>query len=128
MDNTYSTPNTAIPLNNRHEGQLAAIAHQQLKPFQEAADTWPMFEMQRSGRLAKVCRLCDQVQWFQKDEQGNPYNYSVADLKSILVAHIRRLHEKVVGLDAEGKFTLLVFPNDDYRKCGYPGDPSGPVD
>jgi hypothetical protein len=128
VEAAYSTPNTQIPLNNRPIGQLAAIAQQQLKPFEEAADQWPMFEFQRDGRLAKICRLCDQVQWYRFDEQGQPYHYSVSELKAILVAHIRRQHEKVVRLDAKGNLAFLDIPNDDGRKCGYPRYPGGSVD
>lgn len=107
----YSTPNSNIPLNNRPPGEIAPIAWEQLKPYRDAASTWPVHEDGRFNR----CRVCTQNIWFWHDANGNPYVYETDEIIALIVAHIRQVHPEVVTNDGTEEHDVLGSP-------GY-GDP-----
>jgi hypothetical protein len=123
-DGSGDTPNIMIPLNNRAPGEIADIAWQQLKPYAEAAATWPIHETIRDGRICNVCRLCKQNIWFKYDEDGQPYKYSYAELQPLLVAHIRQCHTDDNGVidEASGECEILDNPSRAYPPCVYNRD------
>lgn len=92
----YNSPNVNIPLNNRPPGELAPVAFDQLKPFQDAAKDWPMREVYRKNRHGMACSYCDQMLFFLADPTGILYDYSYDEIQSLIVAHIRRSHERIV--------------------------------
>jgi hypothetical protein len=89
----YSTPNVNIPLNNRPRGEMADIAWQQLKPFRDAAPTWPV---SKDGRYNR-CRLCTQNIWYTFDETGKAYKYEGDEIIALIVAHIRQVHSEDIA-------------------------------
>lgn len=75
----------------------AHIAQEQLRPYQEAAQTWPVKETMRRDNLQRarwcsVCRECDQSLWFTRDVKGVPYEYTEEEKLALIVAHIRQCH------------------------------------
>lgn len=93
----YQTPNSNVPLNNRSPGELAQIALDQLKPFEDAADTWPIQAMYRDHRDCNICLICDQNIWFSTDMLGYEYHLTEANKRTLTVAHIRQIHSEVVS-------------------------------
>jgi hypothetical protein len=119
----YSTPNSNIPLNSRPPGEIADIAWQQLKPFRDAASTWPVFQDGPANR----CRLCNQNIWFAYDVNGNPYVYGGDEVITLIVAHIRQVHSEVVTNDGtEERTPVLGDPGNDSPGDVSPGNASGP--
>lgn len=115
----YKTPNVDIPLNNRAAGEVAAVAFDQLRPYQEAADSWPMKRATHGGtveegpsRLGMECRICRQFIYLIEDEDGLPYQYVNDEPRSLTVAHIRRQHEKMVIVNEQGHCEILDIPVD----------------
>jgi hypothetical protein len=97
----YQTPNINIPLNNREPGHLAQVAIDQLAPFVERAKTWPLREVYReddnnNSRHGMACSLCDQIVYFISDPRGILYGYDDSEIQSLIVAHMRQIHESVV--------------------------------
>jgi len=75
--------------------QRSVIAEEQLKPYREAAATWPIHETLRRDippRWCFVCRECDQSLWFTRDTRGIPYEYNEQEKTALIVAHIRQCH------------------------------------
>jgi hypothetical protein len=111
--------NREIPYNDREKGHVAPIALQYLKQWQEIADSWPLFKMDRGWR----CRLCGQNIWYDYDEQGVPYQYEYGTHRALLVAHIRQNHEGINDRDKLAEVlsragyddTGSVYSGDDYR-------------
>jgi hypothetical protein len=89
----YSTPNANIPLNKRPPGEIADIAWRQLKPYRDAAPTWPVTQDGRFNR----CRLCGQNIWYAYDVNGNPYVYGDDEIITLIVAHIRQVHSEDIA-------------------------------
>lgn len=96
MDGYYLTPNDQIPLNDREKGEIAEVALLQLMRYNAAAETWPVGQEYRDDRYCNVCRVCDQNIWFSTDLKDQPFKYSEAELKALIVAHIRQIHEGVI--------------------------------
>lgn len=102
------TPNKDIPLNDREPGEIAGVAWAQLKPYQIAAQSWPVFQEMRHGdtmgpRWVHACRVCSQAMWFNSDENKVPYDYTDEEILTLIVAHVRRSHADMV--DERGNFT-----------------------
>ncbi len=82
----------------------AEIAQEQLRPFREAAQTWPVYqEMRRQMRDDKTkhrwvhaCRICGQAIWFNSDENSQPYDYTEEEQLALITAHVRQCHSKLV--------------------------------
>jgi hypothetical protein len=113
----YTAPNSDIPLNNRDKGEVAPVAFDQLRPYQEAADQWPMHRATHGGtaeegpsRLGMECRFCGQFIYFIEDEDGYPYQYVNDEPKTLTVAHIRRQHSEKVIINEQGHCEILVTP------------------
>jgi hypothetical protein len=85
----YQTPNVNIPYNKREKGELADIAKEQLKVWQDRALDWPRYP---DGRAIR-CGKCDQSMYFTADIQGMVYSYTGAEILALIVAHIRQRHE-----------------------------------
>lgn len=117
MCSYFQTPNVNIPLNKRAPGEVAAIAWQQLKPFQDAAPTWPVFQDGPCNR----CRLCTQNIWSTYDPLGKRFQYGDGEVIALIVAHIRQAHAEVVTNDGtkEHDAAILVAPGN-----GHPGSVS----
>jgi hypothetical protein len=92
------TPNKMIPLNDRPAGQIADIAWQQLKPYREAAQTWPIGQEVRESRTCMVCRRCNQSVWFMSDMFELEYQYQESEKLALIVAHIRQRHTSDEGV------------------------------
>jgi hypothetical protein len=93
----FTTPNTSIPLNDRAPGEIADIALRQLQPYQEAAKTWPILHTTRDGRSVNLCRECYENIWFDSDKHDVPYTYTEEEIQTLIVAHIRQNHERMIG-------------------------------
>jgi hypothetical protein len=79
----------------------AHLAQDQLRPFREAALTWPIWTTLRHSetsppRWSHVCRYCDQTIWFKNDLQNRPFTYSEEEIVTLITAHIRQVHSKYV--------------------------------
>jgi hypothetical protein len=110
----YSTPNCSIPLNNRPAGEIADIAWKQLKPYRDAASTWPVTQDGRFNR----CRSCKQNIWFAYDPSGRAYKYENDEVITLIVAHIRQVHsEDIENGREEYSAPVLDSPGN--------GDPGG---
>lgn len=96
MTGYYQTPNKMVPLNGREKGEIAEVALVQLMRFNAAAETWPVGQECRDDRYCNVCRVCDQNIWFSTDLKGQPFHYNEAELKALIVAHIRQIHEGII--------------------------------
>lgn len=117
QSNAYQyTPNTNVPLNNRLPGELADIALEQLKPFQIAADAWPVHEVYRDHRDCNVCLICDQNIWFSTDMLGYEYHLTEDNKRTLKVAHIRQVHSGVV--DGKETATRTEMPLQSMPKQG----------
>jgi len=92
----YMTANKNIPLNDREPGEIADVAWAQLKPYREAAQTWPVYKHYEDNRHKNKCRVCSQNIYFDKDEDHNPYDYSDEEILALIVAHVRQCHSKIV--------------------------------
>lgn len=113
----YSTPNASIPLNNRPPGEIAEVAWRQLKPYRDAAPTWPVHQDGRFNR----CRLCNQNIWFAYDVNGNPYVYVDDEIITLIVAHIRQVHSEMVTSDRAEDSTAAILGS---PGNGHPGSVS----
>ena len=86
----------------------SVIAEEQLREYQEAAQTWPVKETMRRDnqhrpRWCSVCRECDQSLWFTRDGKGVPYEYTGEEKLALIVAHIRQCHPTMeVSTDGNG--------------------------
>lgn len=101
MNGYYFTANKDIPYNDRRPGEIASVAIDQLKPYREAALTWPIYEIIRFSetsppRECNVCRECNQNIWFTTDEYGHKYDYNGDEIIALIVAHIRQIHSEMV--------------------------------
>jgi hypothetical protein len=92
----YQTPNVNIPLNKRDTGEVASVAIDQLKPYREAANTWPVYRKFEDERSKNKCRVCDQNLWFTTDINNDDYGYTEDQTLSLIIAHIRQCHDKLV--------------------------------
>lgn len=104
------TPNKIVPLNDREQGEIAEIAWKQLKPYSDAADTWPIRRSLRDARACNICKLCNQNLWFDRDENSTNFKYTEAEIKTLIVAHIRQRHTDdngVIDLEATGECEIL---------------------
>jgi hypothetical protein len=102
----YQTANKDIPLNDRGKGEIAPIAFDQLRPYREAAQTWPVYNEMRDGetmgpRWVHACRICTQAIWFNSDENKVAYDYSEEEMLALIIAHIRQCHSKLVTGEEE---------------------------
>jgi hypothetical protein len=85
---------------------IEAIAWQQLKPFQDAARTWPIrhgltdYSETHGPRMGNVCRVCpnDYNIWFDADPGGEPYKYTDEEITTLIVAHLRQCHSSAVAV------------------------------
>jgi hypothetical protein len=68
------------------------IADEQLRPFREAAFTWPIRQELKDNRWCNLCRVCRQNIWFANDERKQPYQYTEDEKLALIVAHIRQCH------------------------------------
>jgi|SRR5215472_17721121 len=93
----FTTPNVNIPLNDRGPGEIADIALQQLRPYQVAAETWPIVHTTRDNRSVNLCRECYENIWFDSDIHDVPYTYSEEEIQALIVAHIRQAHERMIS-------------------------------
>jgi hypothetical protein len=93
----FQTPNVDVPLNNREKGQIADVAKDQLKVWQEAAWEWNVKTVIRHGRECNICGVCRQNIWFTADPKGIVYKYSTDEIVALIVSHIRQLHSSMVG-------------------------------
>lgn len=140
---TYWTSNKMIPLNDREPGEIAPIAWQQLRRFENAADTWPLVDHRHHSdthapQMGKCCRICDKTVFFTQDPQGVVYEYTVAQMRALVVAHIRQCHEAIITENGEidedsGKREVLDVAGDadsnskcrgDANRLGYQGSDS----
>jgi hypothetical protein len=103
----YQTPNVNVPLNARDKGEIAKVAWQQLKPYQDAARTWPIYKLMRDSRHCNLCRVCDQNIYFDSDTEENEYHYTDEDIVSLIIAHIRQTHEGMVTNVSQGQSEVL---------------------
>lgn len=122
------TPNKMIPLNDREEGEIAAIAIQQLRPFQEAAEQWPIYYTIRDGRSCMCCRVCKFSLWFLRDIHDQPYQVSDGEKKTLTVAHIRQTHTEMVIVNEAGHLEILDLPSSLDDSGITNNSPSGPLD
>lgn len=114
----YNAPNADIPLNNRQAGEVAPVAFDQLRPYQEAADQWPMHsawhkaneDMDMPAMFGMECRFCGQFIWAIQDENSAPYQYEPGVTKALTVAHIRRQHQEKVMINEQGHCEILDTP------------------
>lgn len=93
MAGYFQTPNKFIPLNDREPGEIAQVAIEQLKSYQNVATEWQTYTDGRANR----CQECHQNVWFSKDPRGNTYTYTDDEILALKVAHIRQLHSEVVS-------------------------------
>jgi len=94
MSNSYfETPNMYVPLNDREKGELAQVALDQLMPFQNAAESWPIYSDGRCNR----CKECHENIWFTTDPQGHKYIYTEDEIMALKTAHIRQCHEREIS-------------------------------
>lgn len=93
------TPNTMVPLNSRKPGEIAEIAKQQLKPYQELARDWGIWTDRSHPQIPKRCLKCQQCIWFERDTSGDPYLYENDEVIALTVAHIRQVHKEVLYHD-----------------------------
>jgi hypothetical protein len=91
-DSYWATPNVNVPLNNREAGTIAEVAKDQLRPYQVAANTWPI----DYDDICRRCHKCGQNLWFYADTNGTPFFYQPGEITSLIVAHIRQIHEKEI--------------------------------
>jgi hypothetical protein len=92
----YNAPNKDIPLNDRDPGEIAAVAVEQLRAYQERAANWPVARHTHgkehdAGWCCTVCNPC-QTLWFINDPSGGIYSYTVEEIQTLKVAHIRQVH------------------------------------
>lgn len=122
----YTTPNINIPLNDRPPGEIADIAWQQLKPYRNAAQTWPVFQDGRYNR----CRLCSQNIWFTYDASGHTYVYREDEIITLIIAHIRQVHAEAVTNDRAEEYptTVLGSPGNGHPGSLSDGDADRPGD
>ena len=97
MDPYYITPNKDIPLNDRESGELATIALDELKRWQDFAYTWPTFEAKINGRDGVQCGRCSQTIVFRSDVGGNRFQYTIEQIQALIVAHIRQRHAEAIN-------------------------------
>jgi hypothetical protein len=95
-DGYYATANVNVPLNARPKGELANVAIDQLKMWRAAALTWPLQETSRDKRHGMTCNHCQQMIYFISDGKGVLYDYSDEEIISLIIAHIRQAHERIV--------------------------------
>ena len=127
------TPNTQVPLNNREPGTVAQVAWDQLKPYQIAAQSWPVYQEMRYDeaierqRWVHACRVCEQGLWFNSDENQDPFDYSDAEILTLIVAHVRRSHADMVNDKGEFDYEStrehqVLDDSSKYRASGIGGD------
>lgn len=92
----FQTPNVNVPLNNRPKGEIADVAKDQLRMWQEAAWHWPLREDTRDKRHGMICTHCQQMIYFISDGRGVLYDYTEDEILALIVAHIRQKHERIV--------------------------------
>lgn len=124
------TPNVNIPLNKRDSGTIAPVAIDQLKPYREAAETWPTFidaHTDEESRLRKAnrCRVCSQNIWFTLDPNGYHIEYTADELTTLLTAHIRQVHTEVIDAGPETISAVLERSSDPNSRGGNRRDSSG---
>lgn len=68
------------------------LVFDQLRPYREAALTWPIRQELKDNRWCNLCRLCRQNIWFASDMNKVHYEYTDEDKMSLIVAHIRQCH------------------------------------
>jgi hypothetical protein len=95
-DAYFHTPNVNVPLNARPKGEIANVAIDQLKIWQEAAVGWPLREVTRDTRHGMICTHCQQMIYFISDGKGHLYDYTYEEIIALIVAHIRQKHERIV--------------------------------
>lgn len=88
----FVAPNKMVPLQDREPGEIAAIALEQLRPYQEFAAEFGVYP---DGRCRR-CMECDENIYFTTDPNGVPYTYTDDELSGLKVAHIRQCHSKEV--------------------------------
>ena len=96
LERTFLTANVNIPLNARAKGQIATVAIDQLKPYQDAAREWPVEYVIRDGRECNVCGVCHQNIWFETDVNHQSYLHSPEETMALTVAHIRQRHSEII--------------------------------
>lgn len=85
------------PTPNESPGEVHPMAVAQLELYQRIAESWPRYP---DGRCVR-CGKCDQSIYMRWDSQGQRYQYLYSQILSLVVAHIRQNHEKVIenGID-----------------------------
>lgn len=106
---SFWVANKMVPLNDREPGEIADIAKWQLRRYQNAADTWPLIEHRHNARMGWCCRKCDKTVYFTQDQYENSYTYVTAEIRALIVAHIRQSHADMVDENGE-------ILNEDARK------------
>jgi hypothetical protein len=86
---SWYTPNKFVPLNDREKGEIAPIALDQLKKYQEVAESWGVYPDDRCRR----CMECDENIWFACDQNYQEYLYTDGEILALKVAHIRQCHD-----------------------------------
>lgn len=131
---SFWVPNKMIPLNDREPGKIAEIAKQQLRRYQNAADTWPLVEHKHDYRLGYCCRTCDKTIYFTQDREENPYHYEQSEIRALIVAHIRQCHADIIDENGEiisenaRKSQVLDSPSNDYPLGKHRGNANRPDD
>jgi hypothetical protein len=111
MEGYYQTPNVNIPYNDRPKGEVAQIALDQLKEWEQLAESWPVYTDGRSNR----CSECHQNIWFTKDPLGHEYTYDPSEILALKVAHVRQSHSDSSNRDSLSSVDSAADNGKEYR-------------
>jgi hypothetical protein len=89
----HQTSNVNIPHNKRNPGTVADVAQEQLRLYQDAAMSWPVY----LDGVYNRCGICEQAIWREKDDYEVSYQWTPEEITSLIVGHIRQNHEGMVS-------------------------------
>lgn len=120
------------PLISQVRGAIAPVALEQLKAYEEAAETWPIVldcssDPESQLRHSNRCRLCRQNIWFAYDRLRAHIQYTSAEYRTLIVAHIRQRHaeEGINGRLVERETEVFYSAGGGYTVSGRHRDAGG---